>query len=655
MKEITYFSLSILFSLLIACNDVDNDLVTNENPEIKEQTDTTSNTPPNAPNDEEIVIIEEMTPCNFDLQNLTPGQTITIDCLLNLKETTIDVPSGVIFEYSGGDITNGTLKFSELGIIDGRLLNTNLQIEGNVSLLDKVFEFIPSRWDIVEGKVDDKIADNNRVIIKSTINTIKAYGGNTFKIDKMDAFFRVDNIPPKTTPTQFAITIPSDFSFIMSENTHIRIQPNDFKQPALLSILDVDNVTISGGFLHGERDEHDYSDGGTHEWETLVSIKGGRNITVSGITMLDSAGDGIGVSNLGHSFDPVYKPSIDVNILNNTFYRNRRNQISLVDGRQILVEGNEFINASIHTDKSKGTAPGFAIDVEAVRGKNPKGPQQIAEDIIIRGNTEKGSRVGSFTVHTGDRVTIEDNVVEQFISYSTSTGTIIRNNLIEPASGTSTGTAIFAGRSDLFERNFDNKVYGNTINGYTTGIEATNTKLEVYENTIINCVSGIRLKDLNNSSIYNNNIKSNRERSSGIVSHSASKYLNDVIIEDNITDITGGGMGFVRQNIEPEYADYTFEVRNNKLMNSGVTVSGTNGFILENNEFNNRIRLLNAFNGTIENNILSTDLDGIRIDSGCRDIKISKNTINFSRNCIWYNNSDATNIEELNNNCKNNS
>ena len=597
--------------------------------------------------------ITATTPCQFDLSSAKSGDTVNINCLLDLEGKTVTLPENITFTFNGGDIINGTINFSgDKNKIDGRLLNADLKLAGKVSLISETFEFKPNRWGIIEGKVDDVVADSNRAIFKSALKLIKEYGGSTFKIDKMDAFFRVDNIPPKTTPTQFAIIIPSDFSLVMTDNTHLRIQPNAHKQPTLLSILDVDNVNITGGILYGERDEHDYSSGGTHEWETLISIKGGRNIKVSKVKMIDSAGDGIGVSNLGHSFDPVYKPSIDVLIADNTFIRSRRNQISITDGREVIVENNMFIDASIHTDKSKGTAPGFAIDVEAVRGKNPAGPQQIAQDIIIRGNTEKGSRKGSFTVHTGDRVTIEDNTVEKFISYSTSIGTIIRNNRIESPTNDATGTAIFAGRDDLFEKNYDNKVYGNTIIGYTTGIEATNTKLEVYKNTITNCLSAIRLKNLNNSSVYENKIKSNREKSAGINSHSGSNYINNVKIYDNNIDVTSTGFNFIRQNIRPEESDFSFEVINNTVVNSGATVSKTNGFYFKKNTFNNRVRLVNAINGEFSENIISSELDGIRIDTGCNNIKISKNTINYTRNCIWHNNSDAVNIEESENDCK---
>src|SRR5690606_32903436 len=160
-------------------------------------------------------------------------------------------PSDITFEYDGGDIINGTLNFND-GKIDGKLLNQTLEIKGTASLLDATFEFNPKRWDIVEGKVADEVARKNRDDFKSLISLIKKMGGATFKTDKFDAYFKVDEPLEDALPQDAAITIPSNFNFIMSDNTHLRMQPNAYKQPTLLAVTNGDsNVLIKGGNLHG--------------------------------------------------------------------------------------------------------------------------------------------------------------------------------------------------------------------------------------------------------------------------------------------------------------------------------------------------------------------------------------------------------------------
>src|SRR5690606_805290 len=72
------------------------------------------------------------TPCDFLLSDATSNSTIEIDCRMDLKGQTVNLPAGVTLSYTGGEIINGTLNFSSQGIIDGNLLNKDLEIEGDV-------------------------------------------------------------------------------------------------------------------------------------------------------------------------------------------------------------------------------------------------------------------------------------------------------------------------------------------------------------------------------------------------------------------------------------------------------------------------------------------------------------------------------------------
>ena len=61
----------------------------------------------------------------------------------------------------------------------------------------------------------------------------------------------------------------------------------------------VQNATIEGGTLEGDRYTHDYSQkegswsAGTHEWGYGINVAGGRNITIQGMTIKNMTGDGI--------------------------------------------------------------------------------------------------------------------------------------------------------------------------------------------------------------------------------------------------------------------------------------------------------------------------------------------------------------------------
>ncbi|SNR14125.1 right-handed parallel beta-helix repeat-containing protein [Tenacibaculum jejuense] len=606
--------------------------------------------------------ISSNTPCDFDLSNAEEGETISIDCSLNLEGKTINLPKAITILFNEGKIENGTLNFTEDGKIDGALLNNSLTIQGDIQLTKNEFDFIPSKWGIVEGVTTNEISRTNRDILENNMTFIKSLGASIFKIDKMDAFFNVDE--PDILPSEAAINVPSDFTLKMTNNTHLRMQPNAAIRPTLLATFTASNVTIDGGVLHGDRDSHDYTTiNSTHEWGHLLRITGTKNSVFKNIRFEDATGDAIDVHAYGHSFDPHYTYCDNVLITNNIMLRSRRNHISITDGRNITVEKNDFIDASIHTNKSTGIAPGFAIDVEAVRHGNPRGISEIAEDIFIKNNTENGSRVGAVTVHTGDRVTIEGNKFENSISYSTSIGTIIRNNEIIATTykNINNGTAIVAGRADRYDDNYNGKVYGNTIENYAIGMTVSNKDLEVYANKITNCKTGLRITTIRNAKIYDNIITSSKENSDGIVSHPNLEYMDNVIVggesKGNTIKVTRTPLKFVNVNEKSGQENFKLIVANNIITSENTSsFSKTHGFeFIENTISQGGVRIVNSENGKINNNsITSTSSNGIRLDTGCKNLTIKDNTINVTGNnleCIKINTTDGININIENNSC----
>ena len=648
MKKLTYFLSLIIIYASCSSENIEG-LIVDKVSELEEPENTVN------------------TPCDFNLTNVKEGETITIDCLLDLEEKTFNLPKDVTITFNKGEIKNGTLNFSENGKIDGQLLNSSIVINGEAQLISSEFEFIPSKWGIVEGKTTNEISRKNRDIFETTMQKINDLGATTFKIDKMDAYFNVDE--SKTDPTQFpsltAITLPkADFTLKMTDNTHLRMQPNGAIRPTLLATFTANNVTIDGGVLHGDRDEHDYTKiNSTHEWGHLLRITGTKNSVFKNIKFEDATGDAIDVHALGHSFDANYTYCDNVLITNNTMIRSRRNHISITDGRNIIVEKNDFIDASIHTEKSIGVAPGFAIDVEAVRHGNPRGISEIAEDIIIKNNTESGSRIGAITVHTGDRVTIEENKFESSVSYSTSIGTIIRNNEITATTdlNKNNGTAIVAGRDDLYDTNYNGRVYGNIIKDYAIGITITNKDIDTYDNEILNCKTGIRIATIKNARIYNNVIKSSKEDSDGIVSHPNLEYMDNVTIGEkskgNSIEVTRTPLKFVNVNEKDGQENLKLIISNNNITSENTSnFSNTNGFeFIENTIKKGGVRIINSENGEIINNsITSTTSNGIRLDTGCKNLTIKDNIIKVTGTnleCIKVNTTDGINIDITNNTC----
>ncbi|MEP4907940.1 MAG: right-handed parallel beta-helix repeat-containing protein, partial [Algibacter sp.] len=429
----------------------------------------TENSDEGTEDETEEVVVDSSLPCDFNLNDVLPNSTIIINCVLDLGEETVNLPEGVTFLYEGGDIINGGLNFSDNTIISGELLNSTLTLGGSTpQMKDTTFNFDPKRWGIVEGIVNDEIATRNTDLLEGYFKQINSMGVKTFKIDELDAFFYTTDLTRESS--EGAINVPSDFHLLMTNNTHLRQQPNNYKNTTLLAVFKVSNVTIEGGYFHGDRDTHDYSSEGSHEWGHSIRVGGSENVIIKGITSIDAGGDGISVGSHGHAYDTHYRPTDNLLITENTIIRNRRNGISIGDGRNIIIENNQFIENGVDTDLSEGTAPRMAIDIEAQNGGGIV--YQIAKDITIRNNTETGAAFFSFYIASGSNVTIENNNTEGSIGFFETHDSFIRNNTITATSDAQkdNSTGLLAGVSPMIYGNYNNKIYGNKIIGYAIGM-----------------------------------------------------------------------------------------------------------------------------------------------------------------------------------------
>ena len=591
--------------------------------------------------------------CGFTLENIQPNTTIIINCLMDLGGQTINLPANVTIDYEGGSIINGTLNFDEGSTFDSEILNSTLTITGsNPIVKDPVFNFDVNRWDIVQGVVSDDIATRNRELLEGYFEQIKAMGVTTFKIDEMDAYFKYDDTTPKLRVDEAAMNVPSDFHLIMTDNTHLRLQPNNNKLGCLLAVFKADNVIIEGGNLHGDRDEHDYSDGKNHEWGHTMRISASKNVTIKNMNIMDATGDGIVVYAFRHAFSPDYIYSENVLITNNKIIRARRNGISITDGKNIVIENNEIVDTGVSTGKSDGTAPMWAIDIEPIWGGGIK--YEIVENVIIRNNIERGSEKGGFINARGDYITYENNTMENTIVMGRTRGSIVRNNIFaNPGNST---VAIYAGDYDDYgygnELNHSNEVYGNTITGFHKGIILYDPGMDLHHNTMINCDAGIQIFKSRDSKIRDNTIINEISTSEGIGNKSTTAYINNVDIYNNTIKVKGSPFRFTSVNLADSNKGFSLTIRNNDVTstnNSNSSFSKIRGFDFKNNICNNSgIRTIDASIGNITSNTFGNGI--IRISKGCTDLNFIDNIITGG-NCFNEDNTDAVNITKDNNSC----
>ncbi len=638
MKKLVYPIFIISACVIISCSK---ESVGNNPPEIGEEI---------IPDIPENVIT---TPCDFDLSTVTENSTIVINCVLDLKGETINLPANVNFEFEGGDIIgDGTLVFTG-GTIDGRLLSNKLKIDGNVKLIGKTFRLYAVRWDIVEGKTTSEIALKNNAEFERLMFYTKELGATTFEIGRLDAYFEITKVTSTTSNQNFypsleAINIPSDFHLKMSENTHLRTFTAEagVEGGAILAVRDVSNVIVSGGTLYGDRDKRVYSSAdigleGTH----LFLIHSGKNITLDGVNFIDGSKGSMSIYSFGFSFNPDYIPTTGVIIKNCEFKNSRRMAIALTDARDVLIEGNTFIDTGLPSSNSDGGEVGYAINIEPDRFRDGNGilmERQRAFDITIRKNTETGSRGGFITATIGQDITIEDNDIGTRAVYSLVSGTRIINNRFK-ATGTAIDSwAIFTAGGIESETVFNNEVAGNTIEGYSLGI-ATGTKdTFVHDNTITNCGLGIQIAKTIDSRFYNNTIN---VTGSGIAA--TNTFNNNIEVKGNTVTSGSFHVYFAQMNDKEEHKNNTLLFENNTFLNeNAVVLSNTNGVTFTNNDVIGGIQVGNTFNVDVSlNTIKPNESNGVRLYGTHTDVSIATNTISeptgASRFVCIHNESDT--------------
>ncbi|MFD0988653.1 hypothetical protein ACFQ1R_00970 [Mariniflexile jejuense] len=577
-----------IFSMMLLLTSCNNEELFVEDTAITEPTtpeDTTSGT------DDTSIPSPVTTPCDFTLTSVQPNATVIINCVMDLGGNTITLPSGVTLVYEGGDIVNGTLKFADNTTISGELLNNTLTLTGSKPIMkDPVFDFIPSRWGIVEGNVPMNVAKQNSNIIQSIITKIKSLGVNTLKIDKLDAFFY-----GTTGYENHNIILPSNFNLVMTDNTHLRAFPSvDSYATFLIIIQNVENVTVTGGHLHGDRDLYDRKDNlpPSH----TIRIKTGINILIDNVHMSNATEDGLAIESYRLAYDPLYVPSRDIKITNCIFDSNRRINFTITDGRNIVVENCTFIDGGINTEKSNAAAPSSNIDIEPLK------PYQIVNNVVIRNSKQyvrdisKNPNAGGFLISHGDGpIIIENNeMIDCGVSYHTVNGVIIRNNIITNGS-IGAGSAETHNRTDIVK----NEVYGNTVKTKEIAINVAGNGVNVHDNYFEGSI-GISLgagsvdeaKGLSNSIISNNIIKAT---SRAVLSMNT---MENVTLSDNTINMQqGANFALSLGNIWNKTSDANFIVQNNTVR--GFKSSSTTG-APTNSIYGNSIKILNNDFGDVQ-------------------------------------------------------
>ena len=208
----------------------------------------------------------------------------------------------------------------------------------------------------------------------------------------------------------------SNMTIILDNDAVLQAIPSAEEIYCVVSLENVDNVTISGGTIKGERYGHI---GTTGEHGRVLGIWSSSDIEIVNTTIADAWGDGV------YMWDDTNKKTENIHFCNVTVKNSRRQGIGIVGADKVLIENSKILNTI-------GTSPESGINCE------PNPGQQVTNVVIrnceIAGNFGTGVRFDGVDSATyGNR--LEDSVVKDNgyngIYIDNSQDNILTRNLLE--------------------------------------------------------------------------------------------------------------------------------------------------------------------------------------------------------------------------------
>ncbi len=157
-------------------------------------------------------------------------------------------------------------------------------------------------------------------------------------------------------PEGGGIWLHSNMTLLLASDAVLQAIPSNKESYAVVVLADVENVTIAGGAIRGERNDHV---GDTGEWGHVLGIWSSENIVISNVNIKDAFGDGIYISD-NSSAGQFTK---NVNICNVVSDNNRRAALSIVGADGVVIDSCRF-------SQTNGTAPQTGIIIEPDPGQS---------------------------------------------------------------------------------------------------------------------------------------------------------------------------------------------------------------------------------------------------------------------------------------------
>lgn len=396
-----------------------------------------------------------------------------------------------------------------------------------------VYELELERWNIYNNGTHPIETTKG---INSALQWAKEHGYKTFQIPA--GTYLIAKGTQQSDP-EARINMVSDMDLLLDEETILQKEANEFELYSVLYIgPNVRNVTVRGGSLVGDREDHDFSKkgpdtGGTHEWGNGIEIVGAENIVIDGVKIEKFTGDGIIVSGTTVTGSYITETTLESGGLDNQGNPIKADGKIRSNNREVTHFDNPAYDKfkNIHFWLPEGVNSGSKVDVFYYRkdGSFIKADKNIrfhsGESIIpneadhfravFEAPSTKGVKVNRMTVNISRNVTIQNSDIgynrRQGISLVGSDGVKIINNHIHHTNGTAPQSGIdiepgfFPGRNTVIKGNTftDNKIQIVLAYGENVTIEDNRFDQNVAGGVGVHAHKGFRGKVVVKDNIFN--------------------------------------------------------------------------------------------------------------------------------------------------------
>lgn len=277
----------------------------------------------------------------INVQYDTINKKITINEIIDLNNSYIEIPKGYSLHIKDGKIFNGIIKGDNTSLrcdLKGAL---GITMTGSWSITNIEDSFFDS-----ETLTDKQILDNINTLQSDLIN-------QTITLSKKEYCAHINS------PNDCLLKLSSNTDITL--NTSIKLKPNNFQSYNIIEVRNKNNISIRGGHIWGDIATHKYVGSSTHEWGMGIFIYSSSNIRIENTIISNCTGDGIYVGGGDeHSIMDNLFASKNIYLSSVTCDSNRRQGLSIIHVDGMSVNKCHFVN----TGTIKSTPPSAGLDIE---------------------------------------------------------------------------------------------------------------------------------------------------------------------------------------------------------------------------------------------------------------------------------------------------